>query len=138
MTVWSGPDDTGTELANIVLPTTPSGGAGCDTAFCPWVPIGVTFSGTAKSVDFNGTADDIGFSAITLGSATPVIPEPSTWAMMVVGFAGLGFAGYRAKRKNIATRRVSWPFRQCEGRPRAAFLSGGSYNSLRAVRHCRL
>ena len=23
------------------------------------------------------------------------VPEPSTWAMMVLGFAGLGFAGYR-------------------------------------------
>ena len=29
-------------------------------------------------------------------------PEPSTWAMMLLGFAGLGFAGYRASRKNIA------------------------------------
>jgi PEP-CTERM motif len=28
-----------------------------------------------------------------------VIPEPSTWAMMLLGFAGLGFAGYRASRK---------------------------------------
>ena len=26
-------------------------------------------------------------------------PEPSTWAMMVLGFAGLGFAGYRKARK---------------------------------------
>ena len=26
-------------------------------------------------------------------------PEPSTWAMMVLGFAGLGFAGYRSSRK---------------------------------------
>ena len=26
-------------------------------------------------------------------------PEPSTWAMMIVGFAGLCFAGYRASRK---------------------------------------
>ena len=25
----------------------------------------------------------------------PTIPEPSTWAMMLLGFAGLGFAGYR-------------------------------------------
>jgi PEP-CTERM motif len=24
-----------------------------------------------------------------------VVPEPSTWAMMLLGFAGLGFAGYR-------------------------------------------
>jgi PEP-CTERM motif len=25
-------------------------------------------------------------------------PEPATWAMMLIGFAGLGFAGYRARR----------------------------------------
>ena len=33
---------------------------------------------------------------------SPAIPEPSTWAMMLLGFAGLGFAGYRASRKNGA------------------------------------
>jgi phospholipase/lecithinase/hemolysin len=27
-----------------------------------------------------------------------VAPEPSTWAMMLLGFAGLGFAGWRARR----------------------------------------
>jgi hypothetical protein len=26
------------------------------------------------------------------------VPEPSTWIMMAVGFAGLGFAGYRRTR----------------------------------------
>jgi len=31
----------------------------------------------------------------TLGSG---VPEPSTWAMMLVGFAGLGFAGFRKTR----------------------------------------
>jgi hypothetical protein len=30
------------------------------------------------------------------------VPEPSTWAIMLIGFAGLGFAGYRASRKNVA------------------------------------
>jgi hypothetical protein len=99
VTVWSGLNGTGTELADIILPTTPEGGTGCNTTYCPWVAIGFTFSGTAESVDFSGAADEIGFSAISLGSA---VPEASTWAMMVVGFAGLAFAGYRAKRKNIA------------------------------------
>jgi hypothetical protein len=28
-----------------------------------------------------------------------VVPEPSTWAMMLLGFAGLGFAAYRHARK---------------------------------------
>jgi hypothetical protein len=30
------------------------------------------------------------------------VPEPGTWAMMMLGFAGLGFAGYRAARKRSA------------------------------------
>jgi hypothetical protein len=29
-------------------------------------------------------------------------PEPSTWAMMVLGFVVLGFAGYRKARKTAA------------------------------------
>ena len=29
-------------------------------------------------------------------------PEPSTWAMMLVGFAALGFAGYRRTRKPVS------------------------------------
>jgi hypothetical protein len=30
------------------------------------------------------------------------VPEPSSWVMMVLGFAGLGFAGYRSSRTKIA------------------------------------
>ena len=29
----------------------------------------------------------------------PAVPEPSIWAMMLIGFAGLGLAGYRASRQ---------------------------------------
>ena len=36
------------------------------------------------------------------GFAPSAVPEPSTWAMMMLGFAGLGFAGYRKSRKSAA------------------------------------
>ena len=35
----------------------------------------------------------------SMGGLSVSTPEPSTWAMMVLGFAGLGFAGYRSSRK---------------------------------------
>ena len=35
-------------------------------------------------------------------SATPSIPEPSTWAMMLLGFAGLGYVGFRKARARSA------------------------------------
>ena len=44
----------------------------------------------------------VGESA-TFTSATSAIPEPSTWAMMLIGFAGLGYAGYRRARAAHAT-----------------------------------
>ncbi|HEY1862318.1 MAG TPA: PEP-CTERM sorting domain-containing protein, partial [Roseiarcus sp.] len=31
-----------------------------------------------------------------------VVPEPSTWAMMLLGFAGLSFLGYRKVREGAA------------------------------------
>jgi hypothetical protein len=34
------------------------------------------------------------------------VPEPSTWAMMLLGFAGLGFFGYRQRRKPARAARV--------------------------------
>jgi hypothetical protein len=34
---------------------------------------------------------------MSIGSAAP---EPSTWAMVLVGFAGVGFVGYRASRRS--------------------------------------
>jgi hypothetical protein len=43
--------------------------------------------------------------AVLSGTLTlaPAIPEPSTWAMMILGFFGIGFMTYR-QRKNMALR----------------------------------
>ncbi len=38
------------------------------------------------------------------------IPEPSTWTMMGLGFAGLGYLGYRRREATpLALRRAVWP-----------------------------
>jgi len=35
-------------------------------------------------------------------TSTTTAPEPSTWAMMLISFVGLGFAGYRARIRRAA------------------------------------
>jgi hypothetical protein len=35
----------------------------------------------------------------TLSTLAPPVPEPSTWAMMILGFMGVGFMAYRRKSK---------------------------------------
>jgi hypothetical protein len=42
------------------------------------------------------------FKQIEFSSVIPAIPEPSTWAMMLLGFAGLAFAGYRRARRAVS------------------------------------
>jgi PEP-CTERM motif len=44
---------------------------------------------------------DYGAGAAAATVTISSVPEPSTWAMMLLGFGGLGFAGYRA-RKSVA------------------------------------
>ena len=38
-----------------------------------------------------------GFGDFVIGGVVQeTVPEPSTWAMLLIGFAGLGFVGYRS------------------------------------------
>lgn len=94
--VYSGLDDGGTLLTTLTLPATPEGYptppcTNPSEIFCPFQSFGVTFSGTAMSVDFGGTVNQIGFSDITLGSATPgpssTTPEPATFGLLGLGLA---------------------------------------------------
>jgi hypothetical protein len=59
-----------------------------------WVTI--TGLGAFTQVSFSSTGNAFEFS---LGSG---VPEPSTWAMIALGFAGLGFMGWRGSRKTAA------------------------------------
>jgi hypothetical protein len=79
-----------------------------------------------KSFDLTGLKHDADLSFILVASGGPLteidllstsgikeakhfevsgvsgVPEPSTWAMMCIGFAGLGFASLRASQKSVA------------------------------------
>jgi hypothetical protein len=61
----------------------------------------VAIGGLSEVALVNSTTGDVE-SALLSGLASPhgmdfvAAPEPSTWAMMLLGFVGLGFMGYRA------------------------------------------
>jgi PEP-CTERM motif len=74
-------------------------------------------AGTTYRISLDGLADN--FSAGPLGddagtmngsftwqitSGAGAIPEPSAWAMLVVGFAGLGLVGRRRAAQTLAVR----------------------------------
>jgi PEP-CTERM motif len=46
-----------------------------------------------------GVTCTTGGVAANLITVTPGVPEPSTWAMMILGFAGIGFMAYRRKSR---------------------------------------
>ena len=50
-----------------------------------------------------GPNELISFNAIGYDVVSQVVPEPSTWAMMLLGFAGLSLASYRSRRAGSIT-----------------------------------
>jgi hypothetical protein len=102
-TVSGGPDviDTLPEFSGADRPAPPFDTDTVGTFFIPADATGLHISGT-----FGNTANDTTAPTNVClgpgpcgGSATPSVPEASTWAMMLLGFAGLGLAGYRHGRK---------------------------------------
>lgn len=98
--VWSGLDGTGSLLASFALNPTPN-------PYTVFVPIGVSFAGTAESIEFGGVANFVAFDDVTFGSSTPGgIPEPAEWALMLTGLAAAGGA-LRRRRSEAAAPRVA-------------------------------
>jgi hypothetical protein len=62
----------------------------------------VSAIGTISRIQFTGfglNARGAPFLAAISFEQISVVPEPSTWAMMLLGFAGVGFMAYRRKTK---------------------------------------
>ena len=94
--VFSGVNDTGSLLATLALPVTPSIPP---PTFSPFFPTGVTFSGTAESVELIGPNQQILFDDILLG-----VPEPSSTVLLLVGIVS-AVAARRKHRGASASRR---------------------------------
>ena len=61
----------------------------------------------AIALDFTGLLGvtgsiDVAQSIASVDVTTPTVPETSTWAMMLIGFAGLGFAAFRTAKAHPA------------------------------------
>lgn len=54
-----------------------------------------------SGVSYNGADNMVGY-ADPMVSGVIATPEASTWAMMALGFAGLGLLGNRARRSSVA------------------------------------
>jgi hypothetical protein len=76
-------------------------------------------SATLLLVDGNGR-----FSTTTFDTVAAV-PEPSTWGMMILGFAGIGFMTYR-RRSSAAVAARPKSNREYRDRLPAVFLFGSS------------
>jgi hypothetical protein len=68
-------------------------------------PFSYTVSGNngddTGSFNFGGDQLSLLNNTVTL---TDAVPEPSTWAMMILGFCGVGFMAYRRKQNGPALR----------------------------------
>jgi hypothetical protein len=69
------------------------------------VPTGATklFLGFADASGFNGISGDYSDNAGSL-TITASVPEPAAWAMLILGFVGIGFLAFRRKQNGPAFR----------------------------------
>ena len=79
------------------------------------------FPSTSQQVTYSGGSFDLTINDVVFGrgdltlnitgsisnSVVTAVPEPSTWAMMILGFAGVGFMAYRRRNHAAAAFRIA-------------------------------
>jgi hypothetical protein len=89
------------DLTTVTIGTDPVNGNGTYTApgvFTPVVPGTYTWNVMYVPLgDMNNNGVSAMAEPVTVGSS---VPEPGTWALMLLGFAGLGFFAHRRRRQS--------------------------------------
>jgi hypothetical protein len=108
-----GENNGGTEIADVMIGSmltqyTLTTNSSFGELAAPFTTYSISYVATGSSTTIAFTTDA---ASPSFGNNDPMIdgisfvgssiPEPSTWAMMLVGFAGLAFAGYRGSRKSV-------------------------------------
>jgi hypothetical protein len=96
-------------LDHTVQPGQTLGGFSLETslqlAAIPWFAYAYNNQDQPNSGDYTGSdcfwciLGQYGFEGSSTTGLSSAVPEPSTWAMLLIGFAGIGFAGYRRSRR---------------------------------------
>jgi hypothetical protein len=74
-----------------------------------YTPESITFTTSggklefAESLSTNKYVGDL-LDNVVVATVSSGVPEPSTWALMLLGFVGLGFAGYRSSKPRLTLR----------------------------------
>lgn len=68
-----------------------------DSTIASGLPVGFVYSYGLRVADGSGTSDLVRTTA-TVVSVAGAVPEPATWALMLLGFGGIGVAMRRRRR----------------------------------------
>ena len=63
----------------------------------------VQFLGTFTSISWTNPIFENWYGFDVEIQSVSAVPEPSTWAMMILGFAGVGFMAYRRRNRGSST-----------------------------------
>jgi hypothetical protein len=101
---WGGTNNTALSfsLANLISTEGPLNGASYSGSTSGSFLAGVIPYSLTIGVDI--ARSTAGTSTGDLNLSVAPVPEPSTWAMMILGFAGVGFMAYRRKQNGTAFR----------------------------------